>query len=232
MSNLRPFPALYGIVNTHDEAMAAQFASKLLGDGLQILQLREKEGDIGRMERVAHLVVKEARRLFHIDGIYRWVIINDFTEVCLTTGADGVHIGKSDGTISGVRARLGYGLILGYSTTALREVKALQEEPADYFGFGPVFATPSKRNHDVPTGIDSLIAAVQVSKIPIVAIGGIGKDNIHPLLSSGVASLCAIRMFEELPYDELVDEVERTHVGPHDNMRSHLLNAPYWSVRG
>ena len=104
---------------------------------------------------------------------------NDRPDLALLAGADGVHVGQDDLPLAEVR-RFAPGLRVGVSTHDFAQLeRALAERPA-YVAFGPVFATPSKRNHEPVVGLDGLARAHELSlaaKVPLVAIGGIELER-------------------------------------------------------
>jgi thiamine-phosphate pyrophosphorylase len=104
---------------------------------------------------------------------------NDRPDLALLAGADGVHVGQDDLPVAEVR-RFAPGLRVGVSTHDLAELERALGEAPDYVAFGPVFATPSKRNHEPVVGLDGLERAHELSvvaKVPLVAIGGIELER-------------------------------------------------------
>ncbi|MCB1078049.1 MAG: thiamine phosphate synthase, partial [Verrucomicrobiae bacterium] len=112
-------------------------------------------------------------------------IVNDHPEVAASVGADGVHVGQDDLPMREVRAIVGDAMLVGRSTHSLEQARVAAAEPADYIGFGPLFATPTKPDY-VPIGT-SEIAAVhrEHPNLPIFCIGGIKRENVRDLLTCG-----------------------------------------------
>jgi len=113
-------------------------------------------------------------------------IINDFPDVALAVGADGVHIGQDDGSLGDVRSMVGDEMIVGRSTHSVAQAQAALAEGFDYIGFGPLFPTPTKEGRP-GIGLDN-IRIVQESvgeEIPVFCIGGIVPDNLELVLASG-----------------------------------------------
>jgi thiamine-phosphate pyrophosphorylase len=111
------------------------------------------------------------------------VIVNDRPDVAralAARGCDGVHIGQDDAAPRAVRAFLGSELLIGFSTHDARQVAAAQDEPVDYLGFGPVFASATK-GYEQGRGPEYAWAAAEASSLPIFAIGGIDRENAQEL---------------------------------------------------
>ena len=131
---------LYGIADMGytAEHQLISVTEKLLAGGLGILQLRAKNHDpehIARMGSRLAPLCREYGCLF---------IINDYPEIALGTGADGVHLGQDDGELAPVRAMLGANAIIGRSTHSPEQALGAFRERADYIGFGPLFPTGTK----------------------------------------------------------------------------------------
>lgn len=177
----------YAVLDRDDEALARA----LLASGARVLQVRIKGAHpttAGHVLRAGRM----ARRL--CDEYGAALVINDRVDVALTVGADGVHLGQRDLPIASARAIAGNRLWIGVSTHAPAQVRAACDGGADYLGFGPVFATATKRNPDPVQGIEGLrVAVAEAGTVPIVAIGGITVDRAAEVYATGVAAICAIR---------------------------------------
>jgi thiamine-phosphate pyrophosphorylase len=117
-------------------------------------------------------------------------LINDHIDVAIAVDADGVQLRADHLPIAVARRLLGPDAIIGVSTHSLGEVREAQE--ADFVLFGPVFATPSKREYGPPLGLEALREAAAVSGIPVFAIGGVTAERVAPLRASGAAGVAAI----------------------------------------
>jgi thiamine-phosphate pyrophosphorylase len=156
----------------------------LLG-GATIVQLREKE-------LAEELFLKEAKELKLVCDNYNVpLIINDNVEIAKLIDASGVHIGQSDTEIKEAREKLGEDKIIGVSVRTVEEALKAQKSGADYLGVGAVFSTSTKK--DAKTiGLKALKAICQNVNIPVVAIGGINKNNMVELEDSGIVGVALI----------------------------------------
>ncbi len=162
----------------------ARIASIAVSSGIRIIQLREKQ----MSKREIFEVAVDIRKITAGHGAT--FIVNDYIDIALAAGADGVHLGQEDMPISDARKVMGRGKIIGISTHTLRQAVLAQESGADYIGFGPMFNTTTK-NAGSPKGLRALRKIRNHITIPIVAIGGITRQNINEVLEAG-ADACAI----------------------------------------
>ena len=160
------------------QTLPEQVEAALKG-GATCVQLREKELD-------GAAFLEEARTLAALCRQYGVpLIINDNVEVALASGADGVHVGQDDLTVEQVRRLAGDRLIVGVSAHSVEQALAAQAGGADYLGVGAVFATATKSDaHVLPR--ETLAEICRAVDIPVVAIGGIGEDNLLQLAGTGV----------------------------------------------
>lgn len=160
-------------------------AEAALRGGITCLQLREKE-----LDKAAFL--QEARE---IGGLCRSYgvpfLINDNVEVAIACGADGVHVGQEDMRADEVRRRIGDDRILGVSVHTPQEAREAVANGADYLGVGAVFPTATKGDAQAVSPA-TLRAICQAVEVPIVAIGGIGRDNLLSLAGSGVDGVALV----------------------------------------
>jgi thiamine-phosphate pyrophosphorylase len=171
---------LYGILDLAyvARADAARVAHEMIEGGVDILQLRAKHEnvtDITAIARALQAITSSAHIPF---------VINDYAHVARDVGADGVHVGQDDISVAEVRKLLGsYGFV-GKSTHSLEQAIAAQTEGADYIGFGPLFATPTKPDY-APIGLNQIGAAHATVKLPIFCIGGIKLSNLADVVAAG-----------------------------------------------
>lgn len=156
-----------------------------LENGVTLLQLREK--DMPFEEFVA--LAREIHEVTVQFGVP--LIINDNVDVALTMGAEGVHLGQEDMELTNARARLGKDKVIGISAHSVEEARRAQASGADYIGTGAVFTTTTKGDaHEV--SLRTLTEICNTVTIPVVAIGGITKDNILKLKGTGIAGVAVV----------------------------------------
>jgi thiamine-phosphate pyrophosphorylase len=112
-------------------------------------------------------------------------IVNDDLDLALILEADGVHLGQDDIPIQYARPLL-KDKIIGISTHSLEQAREAIDSGADYIGIGPVFETETKIKADQVVGIDLVLKVKALSSIPVIAIGGIGENNIDLLVDRGI----------------------------------------------
>ncbi len=155
-----------------------------LRGGATSVQLRLKESPTKEM---VDLGLRIRRLTRDYDALY---FVDDRLDVALATDADGVQLGPDDMPIAKAR-ELAPNLIIGGSVYSLKEALMAEREGAHFLGAGSVFPTPSKSGVRV-IGIDGLKEIVESVRIPVVAIGGINKDNVVDVLHTGVVGIAVI----------------------------------------
>ena len=168
----------------HDESLADVVEFALKG-GTTFLQLREKHLDEEAFLNEAR-EIKEVCRRYNVP-----FIINDNVEIAMAVDADGVHVGQSDMEAGDVRAKLGPDKIIGVSAQTVEQALLAQERGADYLGVGAVFATGSKDDAD-DVSHDTLQEICEAVDIPVIAIGGITRENVQQLAGRGLAGVAVI----------------------------------------
>ena len=156
-----------------------------LKGGATFIQLREKELDEEHFLEEAK-EIKELCRRYQVP-----FVINDNVEIALAVDADGVHVGQSDMEAGDVRAKLGPDKMIGVSAQTVEQAVMAEQNGADYLGVGAVFPTGSKADA-LEVSHDTLKAICKAVKIPVIAIGGISKENILELSGSGVCGIAVI----------------------------------------
>lgn len=165
-------------------SLASQVERALRG-GVTFVQFREKETD-------GKGILQEVREIRKICQRYQVpFLINDNVELALAADADGVHVGQNDMEAGEVRKRIGSEKILGVSVHSVEEAVLAQQRGADYLGAGAVFSTSTKKDTKGLT-YHTLKFICQAVDIPVVAIGGIGKDNICRLSGSGICGVAVV----------------------------------------
>ena len=120
------------------------------------------------------------------------LIMNDRADLCLAAGFDGVHVGQDDLSPAGARAVIGGSLWLGVSAHNPQQLVEADKTTADYLAIGPVFATLSKANPDPVIGLDGVRQARALTRKPLVAIGGITRENCPSVIEAGADAVAVI----------------------------------------
>jgi thiamine-phosphate pyrophosphorylase len=172
-----------GLYALCDDGLGAQplvhQARCLLEGGASTLQLRLKRTSM----RAALPLAKEIAALCRAGGAR--LIVNDRPDLALLCGADGVHVGDEDLPAEAVRALVGPGLLVGVTVRDLGQAQQAHAAGADYVGLGPVFPTRTKQVDAVALGVEGLRAIAERAPLPVVAIAGIGPDNIEEVARAG-----------------------------------------------
>jgi len=180
---------LYLITNRklfHNEQAFLDAIEAALKAGVDIVQLREKDLDTLSLFRLSQKLKTLTTRYKAL------LLINDRIDIALATKADGVHLPGNGFPTEIARKLLGENAIIGRSTHSLEEVKREQGLGADFLTFSPIFYTKSKAKYGDPQGLSRLKDICRFSHIPIVALGGINKDNVISALSVGAKGVALI----------------------------------------
>jgi thiamine-phosphate pyrophosphorylase len=185
---MRPLPKVYAITDVGLSGLPHAKQTELLSDGgATLVQLREKTLSPFEFFQQAIVAVEFARKR----GVQ--VIVNDRVDIALTVKADGVHLGQDDLPPQAARRVLGAEATIGYSTHNIEQVRRALNLPIDYLAIGPIFSTTSKFDTEPVLGLDGLRAVKKiVSKLPIVAIGGITRQNANAVIAAGATSVAVI----------------------------------------
>ena len=184
-----------------------------LEGGCRWIQLRMKEASPKDILPIA----KEAMRLCRkYDATF---IIDDFVEFAKQIGADGVHLGKNDMPIAEARKILGQDFIIGGTANTFEDVQMLYKAGANYIGCGPFRFTTTKKNLSPILGLEGyqqIILLMREYKIPLplVAIGGITKEDIPSLMQTGISgiALSGSILRSENPTEEMKEIIQTTHL--------------------
>ena len=162
-------------------------ARLLVDNGIDILQYREKAATKDRNTMLAEC---EAIRRITADAQVPF-IVNDFLDIAMMTGADGVHMGQTDLPVTAVK-QLAPCLMVGCSTHSPAQAARAQADGADYIGVGPLFATQTKEDVFDAVGLGYLEHVAAHVNIPFVAIGGIKRHNLAQVVSRGAKTVCLV----------------------------------------
>ena len=160
-------------------------AAALLEGGAGILQIRRKE----QWSRDFFETAKQVARLCREGGAL--LVIDDRADFAKLLQA-GLHVGQDDLAPRDVRRLIGSEPLLGFSSHNVRQLCAAAGEPVDYVAIGPVFATASKLNPDPVVGVEEVQRCRSLLEKPLVAIGGITRENAVEVLRAGADSLAII----------------------------------------
>ncbi len=152
-------------------------------------------------------MVQEALALLEVTRCYRVpLIVNDRVDVALAVDADGVHLGRDDGSLADARLALGPEKIVGATAKTVEAAKKAEADGADYVGVGAIYPTTT---HDKPvrTSVDSLKAIAEAVNIGVLAIGGLTADNVHILKNTGNNGACVVRYL--MQSDDVTADVKR-----------------------
>ena len=178
---------LYAVTDrawTGRQTLYQQVEAALRG-GATCIQLREKELDEEAFLSEAVEISALCRRY----GVPFFV--NDNVEIAVACGADGVHVGQEDMAASNVRRRVGGRMMIGVSVHSVEEALEAVNSGADCLGVGAMFATATKADAPV-LPLEALRDICRAVPVPVVAIGGIGKENMMRLAGSGVAGVALV----------------------------------------
>jgi len=179
-------PKLYPVIDASHFSEIGElvsFTEELAAAGCTLLQYRNKNGN-GRQ------MLEQARALRQAVGVK--LIMNDRADLCLAAEFDGVHVGQDDLSPEGVRRIIGDELWLGVSTHNPKQVSEATKNPANYLAVGPVFATSSKADPDPVIGLEGVRQAKLLTDKPLVAIGGITRENCRSVFEAGADSIAVI----------------------------------------
>ena len=185
-----PIPRLYAILDgsaVRSAGFELLHAARALRDaGIQLLQYRDKA--LTQSE-----VLDNARAIGSIfAGSNASLVLNDWPEMVVEAGWQGVHVGQSDASIAEARRLVGDGRLVGVSTHSSEQFRSALETAADYIAYGPIFGTMTKRDAETPVGIEGLQLVRKLSRRPLVAIGGISLDRMEGVFAAGAHSVAVI----------------------------------------
>jgi thiamine-phosphate pyrophosphorylase len=162
-----------------------EVASLAVDGGVTAVQIREKDLDNCEQYQMTMTLraVLQGRAL---------VLVNDRADVAAASGADGVHLPERCLPVHAVRGLIGSGCILGRSVHSVEAASKAVREGADYVQVGPVFSTDSHPGQP-PAGLELIRAVVEAVDVPVVAVGGIGPENVRQVIDAGADGVAVIR---------------------------------------
>jgi thiamine-phosphate pyrophosphorylase len=182
------FPALYAILDPYlAPAPLATLAGALADAGVRLIQLRDKRDSPAQVYSHA----RELDVLLSPRGVR--FIVNDRPDIAAMTASGGVHVGQEDLPPEEARRICGASRWVGVSTHNLQQLREADLTSVDYIAVGPIFPTATKENPDPVVGIEFLRAARQLTRKPLVAIGGIAIESAADVFRAGADSVAVVR---------------------------------------
>ena len=178
---------LYGIIDLGyvEKRDAGRIMEQMIEGGVDLIQLRGKNKSIGEL-------VDLSAELHELTGKSSTpLIVNDHAEIARRVPIEGVHVGQDDDPIELVRQKVAHDILIGKSTHSLGQARAAQVEGADYIGFGPIFATPTKPDYP-PIGLEHIRRVHTEVNLPIFCIGGINIDNLQSVIDAGAKRVAMV----------------------------------------
>ncbi|HMJ06979.1 MAG TPA: thiamine phosphate synthase [Chthoniobacterales bacterium] len=171
---------LYGILDLAyiSPTEAGRVAREMISGGVDLIQLRAKRQTVSAIAALAadiHPITSAAGTP---------LVINDHAEIARDIAAEGVHVGQDDRSVAEVRSIVSADCFIGKSTHSLAQAKRAVAEGADYIGWGPLFATPTKPDY-LPIGLDEIATVHAAVQLPIFCIGGIKLENLGQVVAAG-----------------------------------------------
>jgi thiamine-phosphate pyrophosphorylase len=189
-SSRQRFPRLYPIVDVGLLAArgfeAHRFVWELRAAGVELMQYRNKSGGTQAVLRNAAMIGEV------MAGSRCLLIMNDRADLAVLAGWDGVHVGQGDLSPEDARLVVGAARCVGVSTHTEEQVRVAEVSCADYVAVGPVFATGTKVDAEPVIGLEGVRRARALTKKPIVAIGGITRENARSVIDAGADSVAVI----------------------------------------
>lgn len=176
------FPNALGLITAAEELLSA---------GVTLIQYRNKSSNARVMLEQAHELSRQLRARATAPHLLK-LIMNDRVDLCLVAEFDGVHVGQDDLSPESVRSIIGPDRWLGVSTHNPEQLLEADRTSADYLAIGPVFSTSSKDRPDPVVGLEGVRRARQLTRKPLVAIGGITRSNAASVIEAGADSVAVI----------------------------------------
>ena len=182
------FPRLYAIM---DAALlrktARSFAEMLAQSGVELIQYRDKLSSARKLFETSQELVNCLRPL----GAR--LVVNDRPDIAALTGAGGVHVGQEDLGVEQARVICGPGCWVGVSTHTLEQLRSAETTSADYVAVGPIFPTATKEKRDPVVGVEFIRRARELTRKPLIAIGGITVEKAGEVFRAGADSVAVAR---------------------------------------
>ena len=178
----------------------AELVQMFLEGGCRLVQLRMKsdqarpgKGFEGEVRAAAHQIMRLKK---NYDFTF---IVNDYPRVALEVKADGIHVGQGDMPVGELRSLVGRRMIIGYSSHDIDEAKQAISAGADYVSFGAIFPTLTKGPGHPVQGLARLKELIATVEVPVVAIGGVRRENVRQVIEAGAAAAAMITALSQSP---------------------------------
>ncbi|MEX0821613.1 MAG: thiamine phosphate synthase [Rhodothermales bacterium] len=164
----------------------AEIARLAIEGGADTIQFREKHSGIRHVLKEAAETAEVCRRQSAV------FVVDDRIDVAQAVSADGVHLGQSDFPIPAARRVLGPEALIGGTATTLEQALRIEDDGADYVGFGPVFKTASKRNPASVKGLATLTRVCEAVGVPVIAIAGVTAERVESVMNAGAHGIAVM----------------------------------------
>ena len=185
--NKKLINGLYTIIDPEQGSNIFELTKKVILGGVKIIQYRDKFNTISQK-------VINANKIKHICEKYNVLfIINDSADLAKEVDSDGVHIGQNDDTVEYCKKTLSNEKIIGTSNNNMEEIYQSIKANVDYLAIGKVFETSTmgKKDRNI-VGLELIADTKKITNIPVVAIGGINKNNANKVIKLGADSICVV----------------------------------------
>ena len=185
--NKKLINGVYTIIDPEQGSNIFELTKKVILGGVKIVQYRDKINTISQK-------IINANKIKHICEKYNVLfIINDSADLAKEVDSDGVHIGQNDDTVEYCKKTLSNEKIIGTSNNNMEEIYQSIKANVDYLAIGKVFETSTMGKNDRNiVGLELIANAKKITAIPVVAIGGINKNNANKVIKSGADSICVV----------------------------------------
>jgi thiamine-phosphate pyrophosphorylase len=164
--------------------------------GVRVVQYRDKHASTREMVAMAAELAALCRRMG------AWFLVNDRLDVALAVDAAGVHVGQDDMPVATARRLLGPEKLLGVSVHNEAEIRQAELDGADHVSLSPIFATPTKPDHQAPLGLEGVRTLSRFARVPVIAIGGIHTGNAAEVIRAGARGICVVSAIIAAPDPE------------------------------
>jgi len=185
--NKKLITGVYTIIDPEEGSNIFELTQKVILGGVKIVQYRDKINTISQK-------IINAKKIKNICEKYNVLfIVNDSADLAKEVDSDGVHIGQNDDTVEYCKKTLTNEKIIGTSNNNMEEIYQSIKANVDYLAIGKVFETSTmgKKDRNI-VGLELIANAKKITAIPIVAIGGINKNNANKVIKSGADSICVV----------------------------------------